>query len=312
VENPPGSQFDDSAYNPFAVTPHLFRTFANTVPLPTDILVFASRYGWLGAGTSIKAQDHEPRTRRRTALLGESYATWVRQIALMRDMVRLWDLCEAGNIEALSRHIRWDSEKVRVIYQSQPSGAAEDSSTPVCARPHELLSYRRHQETIADNLPENPIRAILDKESFEFERLTPGDVLLPALVYLERQINKQLEAEGEPRMLWDLHGIRLNLRFLPRNLLSMLWMQFACEVSGKVAYRECGSCKRWVRIGPDAARRSRLYCSNACRTRGLRDRQRAARALRSEGKSIEAIADELKSDAETIKKWVSTMAEGDH
>jgi hypothetical protein len=113
-------------------------------------------------------------------------------------------------------------------------------------------------------------------------------------------------------MLWDLHGIRLNLRFLPSSLLSLLWMQFAFEVSGKVAYRECGSCRRWVRIGPDAARTSRLYCSNACRMRGLRDRQRAARALRSEGKSIEAIADELNSDAETIKKWVSTMTGGDH
>ena len=315
VENPSeGSLFDVPAYNPFAVRPHLFRTFADTDPTPRAILDFASRYGWLGAGTSIKARDHKPRTRRRTALVGESYGTWVRQIALMRDMVRLWDLCGAGNIEALSRHIRWDSEKVKVkvIYQSQPSRSAEDLATPVYARPHELLSYRRHHETIAEIGPKILIGPIQDQESFEFERLTPGDVLLPALLYLQRQINKHLEASAEPRMLWDLAGIRLNLRFLPSYLLSMLWMQFACEVSGKVAFRECGSCQRWVRIGPDAARTSRLYCSNACRMRGLRDRQRAARALRSEGKSIEAIADELNSDAETIKKWVSTMAGGDH
>jgi hypothetical protein len=118
-------------------------------------------------------------------------------------------------------------------------------------------------------------------------------------------INEHLRTKARPQLLWDHRTGQLGLGFRPTNLISAIWMQLADAVSGKATYRPCLSCGRWLRMGRDAARAHRLYCSNACRMRGLRSRQQEARSLRSEGRSIEEITDLLKSDLETISRWVA-------
>jgi len=138
-----------------------------------------------------------------------------------------------------------------------------------------------------------------------FERFAPDDVFLPALLYLQKTINDHLEAKASPRLLWDFTGIRLDLSVSSASLLSMLWLQLANDVSGKMIYRECLSCKRWMRVGADTVRRSKQYCSNACRTRGLRRRQEMARDMANSGKSVTVIAEELDTDVDTVTKWVS-------
>ena len=283
-------------YDALSVEPALFRIFAGTEPGRKGILQFANRYGWLKSGTEIRAEEPEVRARFGGALIGERLETWRGHIRLVSELVHLWDLYDRGDEKGLSRHIRWNDTKDTVDYCARP-----DDKRPAYI-PGRAKSLTQLPEVIARN--REPV--VSEKV---FERLTPGDVLLPALVYLQRRINEQLDVTSFPRLLWDQGG-QLRLRLAPGDLINMLWLQFADSVSGKASYRACLSCGRWVRVGPDAARTSRLYCSNACRTRGLRQRQQTARVLHAEGKPIEAIAEELDSDVPTVTKWVAGGQEG--
>jgi hypothetical protein len=81
-------------------------------------------------------------------------------------------------------------------------------------------------------------------------------------------------------------------------------LQFALDVSGVPKYRRCPSCGRWFERTPRLNRADRRTCSAACRTQHYRERQKRARKLVSEGKSVEQVAEALGSDAETVKGWV--------
>jgi hypothetical protein len=84
-------------------------------------------------------------------------------------------------------------------------------------------------------------------------------------------------------------------------------------IDGNKKYRPCEACHTWFEISAQAARTSKKYCGDTCRIRAYRERlaetQEKARQLRAKGKSYKAIANELKTDAEAIKKWV-TMRKG--
>ncbi len=297
VMNPAeGRRPDVRPYDALSVEPALFRTFAGTEPSRKGILRFANRYGWLKSGTGIRAKEPEERARFGGALIGEGLETWRGHIRLVSELVHLWDLYDRGDERELSRHIRWNDSKDGVDYCGRP-----DDKRPAYI-PGRAKSLTQLPEAIARNR-----EPVVSEEVFK--RLTPGEVLLPAIIYLQRRINEQLDVKSFPRLLWDQDG-QLRLRPPPGDLINMLWLQFADTVSGKASYRACLSCGRWVRVGPDAARTSRLYCSNACRTRGLRQRQQTARALHAQGKSIEAIAEELDSDVPTVTKWVAGGQEG--
>src|SRR5262249_35060082 len=128
------------------------------------------------------------------------------------------------------------------------------------------------------------------------ELLTPGDVVLPALFYVQRRINAWIEGAVSPKLLWDEAGGRMGLKLVPGSLLAALWVQFARAIEGNRHYRECKECGRWFEVSPEAARTSRLFCSGPCRSRAYRGRQELAQKLHAKGHTLEEIARELGSD----------------
>jgi hypothetical protein len=97
---------------------------------------------------------------------------------------------------------------------------------------------------------------------------------------------------------------RIAHRFVPVSLLGAMWSQFAQAVAGDRDYRQCEQCGRWYALDPDTARKSRLYCGDACKARHYRARKSKARELRAAGRPLGAIAAELKTDTTTLKRWL--------
>jgi hypothetical protein len=210
-------------------------------------------------------------------------------------MVGLWDLCEAGDAAGLAKHVEWDG--ATIVYYQHPLGEGQRKvNRSHGPRQVILKSAATISRTGGGWSP---------ADTAWFERMPTGDLVLPTLVFLQRQINEHLEPESAPQLLWNPSTGTLNLSSMPASLLGMLWLQFAGAVSGKITYHQCPSCQKWVRIGQEAARTNRRYCSNACRTQGLRARQARARELHGAGRPIESIAGELGSDIATVTRWVT-------
>jgi hypothetical protein len=93
----------------------------------------------------------------------------------------------------------------------------------------------------------------------------------------------------------------------PKSLLGALCLQFAISIVGGKDYRQCVVCNTWFEMSlydngrwPDCR-----YCSNVCRNKALRQRQKNARKMRSEGKSLREISKSTGSKTETIKNWLN-------
>jgi len=59
-----------------------------------------------------------------------------------------------------------------------------------------------------------------------------------------------------------------------------------------------------MEMSPDVNRADRRYCSDACRSRAMRRRQKQAAEMRASGKKLREIAKATGSDRATIKKWL--------
>jgi hypothetical protein len=94
------------------------------------------------------------------------------------------------------------------------------------------------------------------------------------------------------------------IHLIPRHLLGALWLQFALAVGGEKEYRACPSCRGWFELSPETAKKSKMYCKEACRSRAYRDRKCRAQELAAEGKRPAEVAKELGTDVKTVKKWL--------
>ena len=130
-----------------------------------------------------------------------------------------------------------------------------------------------------------------------------GTPLRAAQSYVVEAINRRLTALGAQTML-DWPDGRYQLVTVPHNLLGALWFQFASSISGNKSYRGCEVCGRAMEMSPDVNRADRRYCSDACRSRALRRRQKQATDMRAAGKKLREIAKATGSDMATIKKWL--------
>ena len=136
------------------------------------------------------------------------------------------------------------------------------------------------------------------------ERFVPGDLVKPALHYVQSTINEKLEGRASPRLLWDAKRERLGLYIVPDGLIGALWLQFARAVERDSRFRQCAECGIWFELAPGTARADKLYCSTPCRTKAYRKRQAEAVRLHGEGRSFEDIAGELESDPDTVRGWI--------
>jgi hypothetical protein len=105
---------------------------------------------------------------------------------------------------------------------------------------------------------------------------------------------------------------RPRFRIVASHLAGALWMQLARYVDGDKDYVQCVVCNKWLEISLDETgfRTSRLYCSNACRSKAYRARQGQAHRLAHEGKTLAEIAHALETSAETVQGWLDKPPPG--
>lgn len=282
---------NDVSYNPLQERTGLFREFANTDPTPDDILKFANEYGsltppvHLAGATQDSFGGFRDDWKFRSQQVLEPFELWKREIYEMYEAVTLWDLASNQDRRRLRTYISWSPEKDIVAYDG-PLGK-------------KLIAASR--DTM---LPSG-----LDGR---FEKLTAGDVILPALVFVQQLVTDHLKGHVIVSVPIDYSCNRMMLALKPDSLLAAMWLQLALAIDGKKTYRRCDMCGGWMEVqsettgsGAKAARKNQKYCSESCKVKACRHRKYKARDLFAAGKSLQYIAKEMKTPVQQIEKWVT-------
>lgn len=267
-----GYYSDHTHYLPLEV-PGLYRAFAETRLTRKAVQSFANRYGLLEGFAHRTAYD-------------EPFKIWVREILRMRQAVLLWGAATARDMATLKRYIKWDG--TNAVWYRHPRSRIPNVALDM-PELFETLISRKGSETYWKDT---------------FQSLTPGDVIKPALFYVQNEVNASLERTVVPSLLWDSNHLAMKLCLNPATLLGCLWLQFADDINNNTLYRECLQCGTPFAIGPGTARMTKLFCSNACRSKNYRERQAKAQRLHAEGRALRDIARELDTDVDTVRSWI--------
>jgi hypothetical protein len=115
----------------------------------------------------------------------------------------------------------------------------------------------------------------------------PGNVVAAAQELVRLWINDQIGEHVTARLLYDLPEGGIVLRFVPKNLLGALWLQFALALDGNSEQRPCKECGKFMKIGggSDARTARRQFCSDACKTRHYRRKRKQVQQPKTEGRT---------------------------
>jgi hypothetical protein len=170
----------------------------------------------------------------------------------MATLVALWEATRQHDIATLGKWIFWRGDGV--FFERSEAG-------------------RKRAKLIA-GLGATPER---------FEKLQRGDLLSPALMALQDQLNERFGDRPSatiPRLIMTVNG-DLQLVLRSSSLLAALWLQFAQAVAGNYQLQVCQGCGRYFQVGAGAAKRAdATTCTGACRQRALRNRAAAAKLER--------------------------------
>jgi len=125
---------------------------------------------------------------------------------------------------------------------------------------------------------------------------------------LAERISKGVVLEPVPLSVQAKGLLGLYLR--PKSLLDAMWLQFAMAVEENKQFRQCSVCKGWMEVTPESRRQDAKYCSNKCRSKAYRERQKEARRLHAKGMSPAQIAKRMGTDTKTIKSWIGKEKPG--
>jgi hypothetical protein len=225
---------------PLREYPGLFRDFASLHGDEPGILTFANQHGLLGVSSDLFVRTTSGDG------WGESVRRWRAEVRLMRSAVRLWD----------SRHD--DAAWVRA---TEDLAEAEDD----LAWLDEPRRHPRPEEIRADST--------LAMQAIEGSNLDRG------LFFLCAVANRALDSHVSAALGMSPRRGRLAWTFQPDCLRTAMWLQFTMEVTRKVGYRKCETCGLYFEVSTEpmtGRRNNRRYCTEACKARAYRDRQKAA------------------------------------
>jgi hypothetical protein len=272
-------------YQPLVMFSGLFLTFAETQPTPDGIKGFADKFGLLGGDFERRIVLYgQGNSGRGLVGIGEASGDWEMEVLAMRQAVELWEAARRGEMEQLERHITWHEDGIAVRYDSHPD-----------------LKF--------DQLPDPPLNVdrttIAQEGDLVFGHFARGDLMGPALQYVQSTINRRLQGRASPRVLWKTATGQRTLTVVPDGLIGALWLQFARAFERNAECRRCAACGTWFEVASGRARADKLYCSHPCRTRVYRQRQAEAVRLHAEGRTLDEIARELESDSDTVGGWIA-------
>jgi len=267
----------------YVPSPDLFLEFASIDPdREGRIVKFANSYGLLGGGPLWLYPKPARKGAGGAGVDGEMRSHWQGHLHKMKAAVSLWEALRTQDSKLLSQCIQWHGAE-RVDYKWPPSS---DWPTPWSTR-----------ATIASKQT-NPL--LLD-------RLRPGDVEMPARMYLQEVVNKSLDKLVAPRLLWTLPDRqKMGLFIVPDSLIGCLWLQLANGIAEFRKFRICEGCKKPMLVAPEGSgsRTNRKTCSDACRVRLYARRKLEARRLRNERVSLPQIAKRLGAGVDQVKRWI--------
>lgn len=227
----------------------------------------------------------------------ESYGVDIQQAQAIKELwtikqaVRIWSLLRQGDKVTLKRYIR-------SLRDGEGRGYLEyDSRADMKEDWHQ--GFPGTKQIIASN----------DKNPAWVELLRGGYPELPAMAYLQLEINERLRGQIEPLLLFDVKQKKLAWQSVPLKFLDAIWLQFGLAVAESKEYRRCLVCFKHFEVSPETARTNRRFCSNACRNKMYRKRQQIAQKLHSQGMPVKAIARELDSDIEAVRGWISKASD---
>jgi hypothetical protein len=274
---PLGRYAKNRTYRPLDNTPALFRIFADTPPTAVGIPKFANEFGQLGHPTRISPPEEVPVGKYFWGL-AESMDFWGAAISQMQDAIQLYDACQTEERALLSSRIVWDKNSVRYNAPSSPFKKAHPGFL------------------IASDIWGKQATAAYKR----------GDLVAPALAAVRWIVRYHLQMYPMTLALFTdtrKPPFRFTDRPVPTSLLSALWVQLHYAIRGNKEYSECDQCGRWFEVTVEKRKDAR-FCSNACRFKAYRLRQKRAKQLHGEGMTFKQIALELGSDVEIVKGWI--------
>ena len=260
-------------YEVFSTETGLFKNLAEVPETNEGVLVFASQYGNLGLpepcwsavlDDGMGAQWPDESS---AAPDAEPFDLWLFVIRSMRASVQLWETIRSGDANALEDTIWIDGH-----------GDVQVDDKFAAAR-------------VMDESPS------IDVEDYAMEWLTFQVSLrlsfLRPLLY--------------PKSVASLHGKNQDQPALVLRVASLrdaMWLQLAAAIAEDKKYNRCQVCRKWFEIAPETNRRHRQFCSETHRNKAYRYRQRKAKQLHAQGKTVQEIAAELNSDEAAVQNWV--------
>ncbi len=301
---------EDRLYSPLQ-NEALFQTFARTEPTADGIVGFANQYGDLGNGTLGFSVAMEEPSGRHSVKHAEPLEFWKTEIRFMKVVLEAWEKARSGDTDGCSRILyrvfvtpRADAgkylplggeffEAIRILGQ-----APQDAEIELAEVDHPIY------KTIFNWLIEAHKADRSIAETLHLVRL--GDVISPTLLLVQIILNNHLRYFSSSlagKVKWHPESRTMGFQISPQTLLGALWLQFSQAVSGDKEFQSCIQCGKLFEISR-GRRKSRMFCSDACRFKAYRERQAKARELHSKGLSVEDIAQELDSEPKTIEGWL--------
>jgi hypothetical protein len=232
-------------YLPLVSEPGLFMKLADTPATEEGVVEFAAQYGVLGIPIHASVDGL-------LQLGAESLSAWQEEIRVMRRLLAVWQCVTSRDMKRLAEVVKWDDKGVAFQWIVKHKGKEHVEAHRILASPE------IHPERL--------------------DRFAHGDLIQPALLYLQIEINAELEKHPAPAKLLRTENGKISLYCVPDSLVAALWLQFALAIDGNKHYKLCEGCNRWFEVGTGtsagAKRRDARACSSTCRQR-LQRREKA-------------------------------------
>jgi hypothetical protein len=234
----------------------LYLEFAALPEEADAICHFANQHGHLGGVVTGRTKI----SGRNTPV--ESLEIWSEEINAMRDLLEDWNRIRPGPSA------------------SRPKAARAVSSPQVefAGFPDLSKAFRGgdHLHPAIERL-DLAYKAALDAVLVDADEAQP---VQSAIGFFGVRLSRYLRELTPPTVRWVTTSHQFQLSLAPTSLLGAMWAQFASAVIGGAQFRACKECSSLFEVclqTSSGARSDRVYCSDKCRQKAFRDRQRVAR-----------------------------------
>ena len=134
-----------------------------------------------------------------------------------------------------------------------------------------------------------------------------------AMVQVIEYINQGLSREATAALVYPykkraMQPFCSQFQIIPKNLLGALWTQAAGAVHEGTEFRTCIKCQEPYALSRFSPKTNAFtvarFCSTRCRVSAYRERVVRARQMHAQGLTSYQIGRELKTDLETVRRWI--------